>query len=96
MSITTAEAECLSQIETDFLPFHDIFRSLYGFNCSMPDQQQFDNTLALFQTLVNKHNFKIARGLENYISLNEAIGSIREAYENKQYEAISYGIWIIQ
>jgi hypothetical protein len=62
----------------------------------MPDQQQLDKTLALFQILVKKHNFKIAQDLENHISLNEAVCTIKEAYENKQYEAIRYGIWVIQ
>ena len=94
MDDRAAETICLSHLKIDFLPFHDVFRSLYGNDQLIPNLHQFDEAINLFQNLVKGYNLKVLLSLKKEITVDEAVAILRNSYINGKYETVNYSIWI--
>ena len=88
--------DCISQIETDFMPLHDVFRSLYGSNFRVPDQTQLNDTFELISFLLLNKSVITVFGPEMKPSGNTCeidLKIIKETINSKPYEEYNYGIW---
>lgn len=88
--------DCLGHIEEDFMPFHDVFRSIYGFNKLKPNPAELTETLELITFLVNEKNVIPIFGPEMKPSGNSTksdLNQIKEIIRNEEYENYDYGIW---
>lgn len=88
--------ECLSQIETDFMPFHDAFRSIYGFNILKPNNRQLHNTFELISFLMKDKDIIAVFGPEMKPSGNSNeidLERIKKTFENQPYDNNNYVIW---
>ncbi|MBK9258064.1 MAG: hypothetical protein IPM42_21670 [Saprospiraceae bacterium] len=56
--------ECLSHVQIDFMPFHDVYRALYGFGKPIPTDLEFSETLNLIKVLLEEKNIICLEGME--------------------------------
>jgi hypothetical protein len=83
-------------MDIDYMPLHDIFRSLYGFNKLNPTQDEFDGTLELMRILLGENNIVCLVGpdmIPTEKSIPELISFLQTKFADQKYEEINYGIW---
>lgn len=89
--------ECLTHVQEDYLPFNDIFRTIYGFNKTQPSAAELENTFQLFSYLVREKGLTPIFGPEMKPSgrtIHEDLEYIHEKLKDERYEAYSYGVWL--
>ena len=87
--------ECLDHISIDFLPLHDIYRTLFGFNRSTPTEQEISQVLEMIKQLLEK-NIVCLEGSQmkpTNKSVTEVLDFIKFKWETGKYEEINYGLW---
>lgn len=89
--------ECLGQIEEIVTPFHDVFRSIYGFNKMIPSMHELKQTHALISYLVLNKKVLVIFGPEmqpSAYSNKDDLKRIGKIILIEEYEKYSYGIWL--
>jgi hypothetical protein len=88
--------DCLSHIEEDFLPFNDVYRSIYGISKEKPSLIELQNTFELISFLLNEKNVVTIYGPEMKPSGKSTkfdLQTIQEIISNNEYQDYHYGIW---
>lgn len=97
MEITSESIEdCLSQMEIDWMPFHDIYRSLFGFAKEEPNQVELEMTLRLTELLLKDYGVICLKGPEMTPfgeGIDNTIRKIRRITELEPYSSYNYGLW---
>lgn len=93
-SLPSAEADCVLHLQNSPIPFHDIFRSLYGLQAKTPTKEEFEQSVMLFENIYNRHAVRVLKAMKKEIALDEAVRSLRGLYSDKKYDVISYGFWL--
>lgn len=89
--------ECLNHVNVDYLPFHDVYRSIYGFKNATPSSEEIENTFKLFSFLVKEKGLVPILGPEMKTSnkdVEDVLHSIEEVIKSLDYEYYNYGIWL--
>lgn len=95
--IDKAHRQILEDLNEDFLPFHDIYRTLYGFDRLIPTPEQFHSTIKLFNKIIDDKNVVCLEGpslTPTAKSQKELSRHLNEQFENGKYDHINYAFWI--
>ena len=87
---------CLDQINIDFLPLHDIYRTIFGFNRLTPTNTEIPVILDMISALLLKHNVICLEGPQmkpTDKSVSELLNHIQLMWTLDKYDDINYGIW---
>jgi|WetSurMetagenome_2_1015567.scaffolds.fasta_scaffold388774_1 hypothetical protein len=88
--------DCLNHIDVDYMPLHDVFRSIAGFDKLVPSNNDFMDTLDLIQILLEEKNVICLEGSSmtpTKKSTSELITFLRSKWDLNGYNEIDYGIW---
>lgn len=89
--------ECLTHVNEDYLPFHDVYRSIHGFKNATPSSEEIENTFKLFSFLVKEKGLVPILGPEMKTSnkdVEDVLHSIEEVIKSLDYEYYNYWIWL--
>jgi hypothetical protein len=88
--------ECLNHIKVDYLPLHDIFRALYGFEKLTPNKNEFEDVLRIVEYLLKEKNVVSLEGpnmMSTSKTIPELIDYLTTKRDHNEYDEINYGIW---
>lgn len=89
-----AEANCLNEIDVDYVPLNDVVREFSGFERA-PTDEDFLKTIKFLRCFLPKHNVQRLDGHWKPIdlSLDAFLLMLEDHWRTNRYEEISYGIW---
>lgn len=90
------EINCIEQLESDYMPLHDIVREFSGYD-RIPTMNEFLNSLKFINHLAEKYNIKFLQGPEMKEinkSTIEIIEWLKESWHSNKYEDVNYMIWL--
>lgn len=97
LKFENAYEECLSQVNLDFMPFHDIYRSLFGYDKSYPTEMEFYETTELFALLLSRDDIVISKEMGMDFmdkTTDEIISFLTSKWKDGSYNEISYSVWL--
>lgn len=88
--------ECLNHMNVDWIPFNDIYRSIFGFSNEEPTQSELEETIQLIELLLREYNVICLKGPEMKPlgdNTEDVIEKIRKMIRTEPYESYYYGLW---
>jgi hypothetical protein len=88
--------ECMRHLEVDYLPLHDIFRSLFGMWKDEPDKSEFATVLKAVDELLTSRNVVCLIGKDMVLfsrPTSELLDYLRTEFDKGNYQDINYGVW---
>lgn len=87
---------CLEQLDIDFMPLHDVFRTIFGFEKLVPTENEFFQTIELVEILIANEDVictnEIGLNFTNK-SVSEIISFLTEKWKAGKYDEINYSVW---
>lgn len=95
--IDKAHQQILEDLNVDFVPLHDIYRTLYGFDRLVPTPEQFHSTIELLNRIIDDNNVVCLEGppmTPSEKTQKELSRHLSEQFESGKYDDINYAYWI--
>jgi hypothetical protein len=88
---------CLDHLNVDFMPLHDVYRAIFGFEKLVPTENEFSQTLDLIRILLTTEDVifanKIGFDFSNQ-SISNIISFLTDKWKSGKYDEINYGVWL--
>ena len=89
--------DCLNHLNVDFMPLHDIYRTIFGFEKLIPTEDEFSQTIELVRILLKNEDVfctnEIGMNLKDK-SVSEIISFLNDKWKEGKYDEINYGFWL--
>jgi hypothetical protein len=86
---------CLEHINIDFLPLHDLYRTIFGFDRLTPSEQEIPVVLDMVIALLS-NNIICLEGPKMVPTdkcVSDLLTHIKSMWTMGKYDEINYGIW---
>jgi hypothetical protein len=87
--------ECQDHINIDFLPLHDVYRTIFGFNRSAPTEKEIPIVLDMISSLLSSNVICLEgpKMLPTEKSVSDLVSYIKNIWTTGNWDEINYGIW---
>jgi hypothetical protein len=92
-----AYRECLNQVNIDFMPFHDIYRTIFGYDKLYPTEIEFYETIELFELLISRDEIFVSNeiGIDfKNKAADDIISFLTLKWKNGGYDEFSFSVWL--